>query len=107
MEKQEIIDRIQDVLVKWGEFNIYDIDGEVRPCIASHGNMVDFGEYFNNTSVGIEVYNTKSKSSDAIDSYDLDYEDLDIDVLAEILIIAERYEVQEEKLFDSIRDNNY
>ena len=108
MEKQEVISKIQDVLVKWGEFSIGEVDGEdVSPCVASHGNLVDLAEYFNNTGVTVEVYNPSSHSSDSIDTYDLDYEDLELDVLEEILMIAERYDVQQEKLFDSCRDENF
>jgi hypothetical protein len=108
MEKQEVISKIQNVLVKWGEFSIGEVDGEdVSPCVASHGNLVDLAEYFNNTGVTVEVYNPSSHSSDSIDTYDLDYEDLELDVLEEILMIAERYDVQQEKLFDSCRDENF
>jgi hypothetical protein len=108
MKKQEVISKIQDVLVKWGEFSIGEVDGEdVSPCVASHGNLVDLAEYFNNTGVTVEVYNPSGFSSDPIDTYDLDYEELGIDVLEEIFMIAERYDVQQEKLFDSCRDENF
>jgi hypothetical protein len=108
MDKQEIINKIQDVLVNWGEFTIGDVDGEdTSPCIASRGNLVDLAEYFNDTSVGVEVYVPNGFSSDSIDSYDLDYEDLSLDILEEILMIAERYDVQQRNLFDSCRDENF
>jgi hypothetical protein len=108
MDKQEVIDRIQDVLVKWGEFSIGEVDGEdVSPCVASHGNLVDLAEYFNNTGVTVEVYNPSSHSSDSIDTYDLEYDELELDVLEEILMIAERYDAQEQKLFDSCKDENF
>ena len=87
MDKQEVISRIQDVLVKWGEFSIGEVDGEdVSPCVASHGNIVDLAEYFNNTGVTVEVYLPNSHS---------------------ILMIAERYDAQEQKVFDSCRDENF
>ena len=108
MEKQEVIDRIQAVLVNWGEFGIYEVDRlDCSPCVASHGNLVDLAEHFNNTGVTVEVYNPSSHSSDSIDTYDMDYEDLDIDVLEEILMIAETYDVQQQNLFDSCRDENF
>ena len=108
MNKQEVIEKIQAVLVNWGEFSIGEVDGEdVSPCIASHGNLVDLAEHFNNTSVGIEVYYPSSHSSDAIDCYDLDYEELELDTLEEILMIAERYDVQQQDLFDSCKDENF
>ena len=108
MNKQEVISKIQDVLVNWGEFSIGEVDGEdVSPCVASHGNIVDLAEYFNNTGVTVEVYNPSGFSSDPIDTYDLDYENLELDVLEEILMIAERYDVQQQDLFDSCRDENF
>ena len=108
MKKQEVIKGIQEVLVKWGGFSIGEVDGEdVSPCVASHGNIVDLAEHFNNTGVSVEVYQPSSHSSDAIDSYDLEYGELDLDVLEEILMIAERYDAQEQKFFDSCRDENF
>lgn len=108
MKKQEVISKIQDVLVKWGEFSIGEVDGEdCSPCVVSHGNIVALAEYFNNTGVTVEVYNPSGFSSDPIDTYDLDYEELDIDVLEEIFMIAERYDVQQQKVFDSCRDENF
>ena len=108
MEKQEVISKIQNVLVNWGEFSIGEVDGEdVSPCVASHGNIVDLAEYFNNTGVTVEVYQPNSHSSDPIDTYDMDYEELELDILEEILMIAERYDVQQQDLFDSCRDENY
>ena len=108
MKKQEVIKGIKEVLVNWGEFTIGDVDGEdTSPCIASRGNLVDLAEYFNDTSVGVEVYVPNGFSSDSIDSYDLDYEDLSLDILEEILMIAERYDVQQRNLFDSCRDENF
>jgi len=108
MNKQEVISKIQDVLVKWGEFGVSEVDREnVSPCVASHGNLVDLAEHFNNTGVTVEVYNPSGFSSDPIDTYDLDYEDLELDVLEEILMIAERYDVQQQDLFDSCRDENF
>lgn len=108
MEKQEVIDRIQDVLVNWGEFSICEVDRlDCSPCVASHGNMVDLAEYFSNRGVTVEVYNVKSHSSDSIDTYDVDYKDLSLDILEEILMIAELYDVQQQDLFDSCRDENF
>jgi hypothetical protein len=77
------------------------------PCVASHGNLVDLVEHFNNTGVSVFVYQTNSHSSDPIDYYDLEYDELDIEVLEEILMIAELYYVQQQDLFDSCRDENF
>lgn len=108
MDKQEVIEKIQAVLVNWGEFSIGEVDGEdVSPCVASHGNIVDLAEHFNNTGVTVEVYQPSSHSSDSIDTYDLEYDELELDILEEILMIAERYDVQQQDLFDSCRDENY
>lgn len=108
MKKQEVINSIQEILVRWGEFSIGEVEGEdVSPCVASHGSLIDLAEHFNNTGVTVEVYNPTGFSSDSIDTYDLDYENLDLDILEEILMIAERYDAQEQKVFDSCRDENF
>lgn len=106
MKKQEVINSIQEILVRWGEFSIGEVE-DVSPCVASHGSLIDLAEGFNNTGVTVEVYNPTGFSSDSIDTYDLDYENLDLDILEEILMIAERYDAQEQKVFDSCRDENF
>ena len=107
-EKEQVIAKIQDVLVNWGEFSIGEVDGEdVSPCVASNGNIVDLAEHFNNNGVSVFVYQPNSHSSDPIDDYDMDYEELELEVLEEILLIAERYDAEQQKLFDSCKDENY
>jgi hypothetical protein len=107
-EKEIVISKIQDILVQWGEFGIGEVDGEdVSPCVSSHGNFTDLAEHFNNTGVSVFVYNPSSHSSDPIDDYNLEYDELELDVLQEILLITERYDAQEQKLFDSCKDENY
>jgi hypothetical protein len=107
-EKEIVISKIQDILILWGEFGIGEVDGEdISPCVSSQGNFTDLAEHFNNTGVSVFVYNPSSHSSDPIDDYNLEYDELELDVLKEILMIAERYDAQEQKLFDSFKDENY
>jgi hypothetical protein len=50
------------------------------------------------------VYDTHSFDSDEIHVYEENYEDLSKDILEEILIIAEMWEVEQEKTLKRISD---
>ena len=102
MEKQEIINKIQSIIEKYGTFHIGEVDGANGICVNEMGKFVGLAEYFNRTSVEVKVYEPESFSSDEIDSYELIYDDLTIDVLEEILFVAELYETDQEKTLKRI-----
>ena len=54
------------------------------------GDLVAIGEYFNSKTVEVEVFDTGSISSDSIHTYEVSYEDLSADILAEILELTEQ-----------------
>jgi hypothetical protein len=58
---------------------------------------VGLAEYFKQQGVQVNVYMPSGFSSDPEDEYDVDYEDLDKDVLEEILILCEEYEADQLK----------
>jgi hypothetical protein len=66
------------------------------------GKFIGLAEYFNSTVIEVKVYEPESFSSDEIDSYELIYDDLTIDVLEEILFVAELYETDQEKTLKRI-----
>jgi hypothetical protein len=66
------------------------------------GKFIGLAEYFNRTSVEVKVYEPESFSSDEIDSYELIYDDLTVDVLEEILFVADLYETDQEKTLKRI-----
>ena len=102
MEKQEIINKIQSIIDKYGTFHIGEVDGANGICVNEMGKFVGLAEYFNRTSVEVKVYEPESFSSDEIDSYELNYIDLTIEVLEEILFTADLYETDQEKTLKRI-----
>ena len=104
MQKRTIIKRIKDIIEKHGSFGSGEVEqgGEsYSPCVNSMGNLVSLAEYFSD-DVEVNVYDPTGFSSDPIDTYNVSYEELSKDVLEEILIIAELYEVDQEKTLKRI-----
>jgi hypothetical protein len=102
MQKKKIIKRIKSIIENYGTFNIGEVGGADGICVNEMGNLVALVEYFNGTTVEVEVYETSSFSSDSISSYELTYEELDKDTLEQILFIAEMYETDQEKTLKRI-----
>ena len=102
MQKKKIIKRIKSIIENYGTFNIGEVVGADGICVNEMGNLVALVEYFNGTTVEVEVYETRSFSSDSISSYELTYEELDKDTLEQILFIAEMYETDQEKTLKRI-----
>jgi hypothetical protein len=102
MQKKKIIKRIKSIIENYGTFNIGEVGGADGICVNEMGNLVALVEYFNGTTVEVEVYETSSFSSDSISSYELTYEELDKDTLEQILFIAELFETDQEKTLKRI-----
>lgn len=102
MEKQEIINKIKSIVEKYGTFHIGEVDGANGICVNTMGKFIGLAEYFNSIVIEVKVYEPESFSSDEIDSYELIYDDLTIDVLEEILFVAELYETDQEKTLKRI-----
>jgi hypothetical protein len=102
MQKKKIIKRIKSIIENYGTFNIGEVVGADGICVNEMGNLVALVEYFNGTTVEVEVYETSSFSSDSISSYELTYEELDKDTLEQILFIAELFETDQEKTLKRI-----
>ena len=103
MNKQEVINKIQEVLVRWGEFAISDLDMVDTPVKSIIGKTSQLVEGFNNQTVTVVTYVNETE----IDEEEIFYSDLSLELLEEILIIAEDYDTQEQKVFDSCRDENF
>jgi hypothetical protein len=102
MEKQEIINKIKSIIEKYGAFSIGEVDGANGICVNTMGKFIGLAEYFNSTVIEVKVYEPESFSSDEIDSYELIYDDLTVDVLEEILFVADLYETDQEKTLKRI-----
>jgi len=97
MQKRTIIKKIKTIIENYGTFNIGEVEGADGICVNEMGNLVALVEYFNGTTIEVNVYNPNSFSSDPIDDYELTYEELDKDTLEQILFIAELFETDQEK----------
>jgi hypothetical protein len=102
MQKKTIIKRIKSIIQNYGTFNIGEVDGAEGICVNEMGNYVGLAEYFNGTTIEVNVYDPNSFSSDPIDDYELTYEELDKDTLEQILFVAEMYETDQEKTLKRI-----
>ena len=94
MEKENIIKKIKTIIELYGSFGIGEVQSDCAPLINEMGNLVALGEYFD---YNVTVYIYDPFISDAIDSYEIAYEQLSIEVLKEILELAEQYEVNQEE----------
>lgn len=91
MEKTELINQIQRIIINFGEFTIADVEADGSPVINSLGNAHIYAEEFGEHKVTAVLYvNDMETDEDYIT-----YEDLSKDVLQEILFLAEIWEAQE------------
>ena len=97
MQKRTIIKRIKTIIEKHETFSIGEVEGADGICVNEMGNLVALAEYFNGTTIEVNVFDPNSFSSDAIDSYELTYEELSKEILEEILFVAELFETDQEK----------
>lgn len=88
-EKETIISQIKAIIHKHGSFNTLAFG--YSPCVETVGNLVASAEEFNQYDVKVNVYNPTGFSSDAIDSYFKNYEELSVEVLREILALCEQH----------------
>ena len=102
MQKKTIIKRIKSIIEKHETFSIGEVDGADGICINGMGNLVALVEYFNGTTVEVNIYDANSFSSDPIDDYELTYEELSKETLEEILFVAELFETDQEKTLKRI-----
>lgn len=99
MQKKTIIKRIKSIIENYGTFGLGEVDAAdgIGICVNEMGDLVALAEYFNGTTIEVNVYDTNSFSSDPISDYELKYEELTKATLEEILFVAELYETDQEK----------
>jgi hypothetical protein len=94
MENTEIIKRITSILSIYGCFSIGELEGENNILIGTLGNYVGLGEYFTEDYIEVSVYEPRSSSSDAIDTYEESYWLLNENVLGDVLLLCEQWEAE-------------
>jgi hypothetical protein len=100
--KNNIIKNINKIIKNYGTFNLGEVEGAEGICINEMGGLVALAEGFDTNVVEANVYEPSSFSSDAIETYNVKYEDLDIEILKEILFVAEMYEADQLKTIKRI-----
>ena len=93
--KEELIESIKNILKTYGCFDSCELDYKDNSvCVGTLGRFVGLAEYFTEDYAQVNVYNPSSFSSDPIDEYHEQYEDLSVDVLQDILVQCEQWEAQ-------------
>jgi len=93
MEKQEIIDSIQRIIRKWGPFNTAEVYAESSPIYATVGNSCSLIESFNLDDVEVVTY----AHDQQVDSFYVEYNELNEEQLVDLLVLAEEYDADCDK----------
>lgn len=89
-DKETIIRKIQAIVREYGHFTTADIDADCDVSIPVIGNHIHLANGFNYSEADVEVYEDGGENE--IDSYSLNYWDMDIDTLTEVLEYANQWE---------------
>jgi hypothetical protein len=89
--REEYVQSIKDILVAFGHFSIGEIETDCSPMLENtKGNLTHLIEYFSSGYCEVNVYS--ERFDDRIDSYYLNYEDLTISELEEVLEVCKKWE---------------
>ena len=89
-DKEAVIRKIQAIIKEFGDFTTADIEASCDVGIPSIGNHIHLASRFYYDHADVEVYEDGGENE--IDSYNLNYWDMDIDTLNEVLEYADQYE---------------
>jgi hypothetical protein len=100
-KKDIIISKIKKIIEDGGGFSVADVEHESSPVIASIGkDTFQLAERFGETGVEAITYVHET----VVNEDDIEYEDLSVGVLEEILNIVENYQLDFEKNMERCRD---
>ena len=103
-ERKKNIEYIKKVLSTWGMTSTAELELESSPVYNNlTGKICTLVEEFTKDYVHVVTYDDDID----IDEDDIPYEDLSDDLIDEIHTIMENYDVEQEKLYDSIRDEDF
>lgn len=89
-DKEVVIRKIQAIIKEFGDFTTADIEASCDVGIPSIGNHIHLASRFYYDHADVEVYEDGGENE--IDSYNLNYWDMDIETLTEVLEYANQYE---------------
>jgi hypothetical protein len=103
-EKQSKIEHIKKVLSTWGMTSTAELELSSSPVYNNiSGKVCVLVEEFTEDYVRVVTYDDDIE----IDEEDVPYEKLSDELIDEIHIIMENYDAEQEKLYDSIRDEDF
>jgi hypothetical protein len=103
-EREEKIEFIKKVLNTWGTTSTSELELESSPIYNNlTGKICTLVEEFTEDYVRVVTYDDDID----IDEEDVPYEKLSDDLIDEIYSLIEQYNIVQEKLYDSIRDENF
>jgi hypothetical protein len=103
-EKQEKIEFIKKVLSTWGTTSTAELKLESSPIYNNlTGKICTLVQGFTEDYVHVVTYDDDID----IDEEDVPYEKLSDELIDEIHTIMENYDAEQEKLYDSIRDEDF
>lgn len=100
-KKERIISKIKRIVEEWGNFSTADVECESSPVIASIGkdtHQLCENVYTDGVNATTYVHDRN------VNEEFIFYEDLKIDVLEDILAIAENYAVDMQKSMERCKD---
>jgi len=92
--KDEIIEKINDIIKEHGSFTVANVEAESSPFLNRKGKLTHLAEEFMEGNCIVYVYDPSGHSSDEIDQYDEFYEEFEESQLEYILELAEKWEEQ-------------
>jgi hypothetical protein len=99
MKREKIIRKIKNTIEQYGTFYIGEVNGSEGIIVNEMGDLIALAEYFNGTTIELNVYDMNSISCDEIHTYELTYDALPKHILEEILFLVDLYETDNEKTF--------
>jgi len=103
-ERQEKIEFIKKVLFTWGDTSTTELELESSPVYNNlTGKICTLVEEFTEDYVHVVTYDDDID----IDEDDIPYEKLSDELIDEIYDLIEQYNIVQEKLYDSIRDEDF
>ena len=88
--KKELISEIKEIISDYGAFGTGEVGAESDPCVPNQkGNLWHLINYFGKERVDVEVFGS---SEQVLDEYSLDYFELEVETLKEILELCQAWQ---------------
>jgi hypothetical protein len=103
-KKQKLINGIKSIIEEWGGATTSELELGCSPIYNQMGkNNFALVERFNRNGVTVIHY----VHDNEVDDFDVDYQELKVDLLEEIYQILEQYNVEQQKTMDRCKDENF